>query len=351
MFLIDAHLDLAMNGLHLNRDLTVPALETRRQEQRLLEKGRAAGTVSFPDMRRGSIGVCVATLIARVSRPGNPLPGYPSPAIAHAVARGQLAYYRQLEREGECQVLGTKADLTNCASAWINGSEQHRIGLVISMEGADPIVSPDHLDEWYNLGLRIIGLTHYGVSRYAHGTATEGGLLPTGKPLLKEMERLGMVLDVTHLADQSIDEALEAFGGRVLASHHNCRALVPGDRQLTDEHIKQLIARDAVIGAAFDAWMLYPGWQRGRTTREVVDLGTVVDHIDHVCQLAGNSLHSAIGTDLDGGYGIEQVPSGLNTIDELQKLIPILEQRGYSHADIENILYGNWLRLLQAALP
>src|SRR5262249_31847223 len=157
-------------------------------------------------------------------------------------------------------------------------------------------------------GLRVIGPAHYGVSPYAHGTGTEGGLFPKGPALLKEMERVGMILDVTHLSDQCFDEALDLFGGPVLASHHNCRALVPDQRQLTDEQVRRLVGRGAVIGAAFDAWMLYPGWVRGETRPEAagVTMGTVVDHVDRVCQLAGNADHAALGTDLDGGFGREQ---------------------------------------------
>ncbi|HEY8744745.1 MAG TPA: membrane dipeptidase, partial [Chloroflexota bacterium] len=224
-------------------------------------------------------------------------------------------------------------------------------GFIISMEGADPIVSPEQVPEWYAAGLRIVGLTHYGVSTYAHGTGTEGGLTPLGKPLLQAMEAAGMLLDVTHLADQSMAEALDAFGGTVLASHHNCRALVPGDRQLTDDQIRRLVGRDAVIGAAMDDWMLYPGWVRGESDPGLVSLSDVVDHIDHVCQLAGNSRHAAIGTDLDGGYGTEQTPGDLDTIADLQKLPALLEQRGYTRQDVENIMHGNWLRLLGQGLP
>jgi membrane dipeptidase len=158
-----------------------------------------------------------------------------------------------------------------------------------------------------------------------------------------------MLLDVTHLADQSFFEALDAFGGAVLASHHNCRALVPGDRQLTDEQIKRLVERDAVIGAAMDDWMLHPGWVRGESDPSLVGLNDVVDHIERVCQLAGNSRHAAIGTDLDGGYGTEQTPHDLNTIVDLQKLPALLTQRGYDEQDVANIMHGNWLRLFRQA--
>jgi membrane dipeptidase len=160
-----------------------------------------------------------------------------------------------------------------------------------------------------------------------------------------------MVLDVTHLADEAFWQAIEIFDGPVWASHHNCRALVPGDRQLTDEQISCLIQRDAVIGAVLDMWMLYPEFVAGKTTNTVVDFNDVVNHIDHICQLAGNTRHVAVGSDLDGEFGTEQTPHDVNTIADLQKLPAVLRARGYTEPDVEAIMHGNWLRILQRALP
>jgi membrane dipeptidase len=165
------------------------------------------------------------------------------------------------------------------------------------------------------------------------------------------MQRVGMILDVTHLSDESFLAALDRFDGPVMASHHNCRALVPGDRQLTDEQIRLLLQRGAVIGVAFDAWMLHSGWQIGGTNREVVDISAAADHIDHICQLAGNSDHAAIGSDLDGGFGTEQTPVGLDSIADLQKLVGILSGRGYKQGQIDAIFHGNWLRFFKQHLP
>ena len=160
-----------------------------------------------------------------------------------------------------------------------------------------------------------------------------------------------MMLDATHLADQSFWEALEIFQGPVIASHHNCRSLVAGDRQLTDDQIKALISRGAVIGAAFDAWMLTPGWKIGVTRPEGrCGLSAVVDHIDHICQIAGSARHCGLGTDLDGGFGKEQCPEDLDTIADLSKLIPLFEKRGYSAADIDGIMSGNFIRFFQTHL-
>jgi membrane dipeptidase len=223
--------------------------------------------------------------------------------------------------------------------------------MILSMEGADPVLSPRQVEEWYQGGLRIIGPAHYGPSPYARGHNEVGGLFEQGPALLKEMERVGMILDVTHLSDQCFWEAVDIYHGPLLASHHNCRALVDDPRQLTDDQIKKLIERGGVIGAAFDTWMLYPGWIRGQHTPEQtgVNIEKVVDHIDHVCQLAGNSKHAAIGTDLDGGFGREQSPHDLDTIADLQRLPNMLRKRGYSPEDIEGIMYKNWVRFFKEA--
>jgi membrane dipeptidase len=354
--LFDAHLDLAWNAIDWNRDLTQPVAEIRRRERDLKIPGKARGesTVSFPDLRRGRVGLFIATLLARLHRP-NLMPAfqrYDAMTAAYGATQGQLYYYRALEEQGVLRWIKDAAGLEAHVRAWLEGDpEKEPLGFILSMEGADPVLRPDQVHEWWQAGLRIIGPAHYGPSPYAHGTGTEGGLFEQGPALLREMEACGIILDVTHLADQAFDEAMDLYGGPVLASHHNCRALVPDQRQLTDDQIKRLISRGAVIGAALDTWMLVPGWVRGQTRPEEVGvtLDTVVDHIDHVCQLAGNARHSALGTDLDGGFGREQSPMDLDTIADLQKVPDLLRKRGYKEADVEAILYGNWVRFFRTA--
>lgn len=351
--LIDAHLDLAWNALSFNRDLTLDISVLREQEVHMTdEPSRGRGTVSLPELRKAGVSLCVATLLAR-GGPDQQWPtsfkrtdlNYATPAIAHAVAKGQLAYYQLLEQEEQLHFVRTREDL----EAYWRDSEQ--LSIILSMEGADPVTDPSQLESWWELGLRAIGPVHYGRGQYAFGTGVSGPFNRRGFALLREMERLGIILDVTHLSDESMHQALDYFGGAVLASHHNCRALVPGDRQLTDDQIKKLVGRGAVIGAALDAWMLYPGWERGVTSPHVVGLDAVADHIDHICQLAGNIQHAAIGSDLDGGFGTEQTPHDLNTIADLQKLAPVLSNRGYSDDDIKAVFYRNWLRFFREALP
>ncbi len=357
MLIFDAHLDLAWNAIDWNRDLLLPVSEIRKRECELgmTGKGRGEGTVSFPDLRRGGVGLFIATLLARLLRP-NLMPAiqrYERMEAAYAAAHGQMAYYRILEQKGMLRWIKDAPSLDAHVRTW-NADPQHKpLGFILSMEGADPVLAPEQVEEWFQAGLRIIGPAHYGVSPYAHGTGTEGGLFEQGPALLKEMQRVGMILDVTHLSDQCFDEALDIYGGPVLASHHNCRALVPDQRQLTDEQIKRLLERGAVIGTALDAWMLVPGWVRGQTRPEEagVTLETMVNHIDHVCQLAGNARHAAIGTDLDGGFGREQSPYDLDTIADLQRLPDLLHRRGYDDEAITGILHDNWLRFFRKALP
>ncbi len=348
MLLFDAHLDLAWNALDWNRDLNQSVAELRRREHGMPGKGRGRNTVSFPELRRGQVGIFIATLLARLLRETMPpIQRFHSTTAAYACAQGQLAYYRSLVEQGTLFWIKDRATLEAHLQAWSKPNPP--LGFILSMEGADPILAPEQIEEWWHAGLRIIGPAHYGPSPYAHGTGTEGGLFPPGPALLKEMERAGMILDVTHLSDESFTEALEIYGGRVLASHHNCRALVPGQRQLTDPQIKQLIARGAVIGTALDAWMLYPGWVRGETQPDVVGLEAMIDHIDHVCQLAGNARHAAIGSDLDGGFGTEQTPRDLDTVADLQRVPELLRRRGYSDPDLEAICHGNWIRFFREA--
>lgn len=353
MFILDAHLDLAMNAMEWNRDLTQSVETIRNLEIGLTDKpGRSMGTVTFPEMRAGNIGLSIATLIARYSKPHNPLPGWNSPQQAWAHTQGQLAWYRAMEAQGELVQIRDVEGLNHHLELWSGPVEQKKpIGYILSLEGADSIISPGDLEQAHEQGLRAIGPAHYGPGTYAQGTNAKGGIGERGKALLKEMEALNIILDVTHLSDESFWEALDVFHGPVWASHSNCRALVAHNRQLSDEQLKQLIEREAVIGMALDAWMMIPNWEKGISTPRGTGLSLdhIIDHIDHICQLAGDSLHVGIGTDLDGGFGKEQGPSDLDTIADLQNLPLLLEKRGYTRTDTLNIMHRNFLRFLRNA--
>ena len=349
MLLFDAHLDLAMNALEWNRNLDLEVLEIRQAEAGMSESGRGNGTTSLPEMRKAEVAVSLATVIDRTDRPGNPLPGSACQEISYAKAQGQLAYYRVLEAQGKVRMLTDWPSLERHMQAWRARGAEEPLGFILSMEGADPIVWPEQVASWWEDGLRVVGLAHYGVSAYAYGTSTEGGLTEVGRELLREMASVGMILDLTHLSEPAFWEALDAFRGPVLASHNNCRALVPGDRQFSDQQVREIVRREGVIGVALDAWMLYPGWVKGETSSGVVGLEAVADQIDHICQVAGNARHAGVGSDLDGGYGTEQCPYDLDTIADLQKIPSLLSDRGYAPGDIQAVMHGNWLRFFREA--
>jgi membrane dipeptidase len=366
MFIFDAHLDLGMNALEWNRDLARPIDEIRAAESGMTDKlDRGLNTVCLAEMRRGRIGVCVATMLARYTRPGEQLPGWPknlvpgwrSPEIAWAVTQGQLSWYRAMEAAGQLRQITDLAGLENQLQSW-NADDpnaaaptEEPIGYILSLEGADSIRSITDLEFAYSQGLRAIGPAHYGPGRYAQGTHASGGLTPAGRELLAEMDRLGIILDATHLCDESFWEALEIFQGPVWASHNNCREIVPGVRQFSDDQLRALIARGAVIGAVLDTWMLIPGWVRGQSTPAAtgVTLAHSVEHVDHICQLAGNTNHIGIGSDLDGGFGREQSPLDVDTIADLTKYEQLLQARGYSPLDMKKFFHQNWVEFLRNA--
>ncbi len=348
--IIDGHLDIATNAMQIRRDLTLPVEEVRAQDNDAVRKEFGTCTVTLPALRRGRVGIVFATVMIRIDPAGSYAgTGMRTQLQCYAMGRGHAAWYEALERAGEARIIRTAADLAEVAAEWRTLEEPGRIGIVISMESADPIVDPEQAEDWHRIGLRCVSLSHYGTGAYAHGTGTEGGLLPRARDLLAALKAARILVDVTHLTDQGLWEVLEAYDGPLVASHHNCRSLVPGQRQLADDMIKALVQRDAVIGTSFDLWMLDPKFVRGSGAR-AVGLEAVADQIDRVCQLAGSSRHAAIGSDLDGGYGVEQSPAGLETIADVPQVASILEARGFGAEDIENVFARNWMRALGRVL-
>jgi membrane dipeptidase len=349
---IDAHLDLAMNAMEWNRDLRQPVGIIREWEKGMTDKpDRANNMVSLPELRKGNIGLVVATQIARYTPRGNFFPGWNSPEQAWAQTQAQLAWYRAMEEDGEMVQITDYKSLEEHLATWNNKSfpDKKPIGYILSLEGADSLVTLDYLEKAYRYGLRAVGPGHYGPGRYANGTDATGKMNERGLVLLKEMERLNIILDATHLCDDAFWQAMDHFNGAVWASHNNCRSLVNHNRQFDDEQLKALIQRGAVIGAVFDAWMIVPDWVRAESTPQKMNctLEKIIDHIDHICQLAGNSLHCGIGSDLDGGFGKEQCPYDIDTIADLTHFPSLLQRRGYMHEDINNIMGENWLRFLK----
>ncbi len=377
MRLFDGHLDLAYNALSHERDPRLPVQAIRRREaDPPCDDGRGECTSSLHEMREAGVAVALTTVIARCKpwvEPGRARArwsgDWPTPEMAHAVAMGQWAYYRELERQDAVRIIETAGGL---ADHWAAGEASPGgdvpVGLILTMEGADPIVDPDQLHAWHARGLRTLMLTHFGQGRYAAGNPSpdphhrhdvDGPVTPRGRDLLAEMHRLAMPLDLTHLSDTSFDDALDRFPGRVYSSHANCRALAPGQRQLTDDMIRAVAERDGVLGVVTYHAMIRPPRPRkprpadpaaGGATHDVT-LADLADHLDHIAQLTGSARHAAIGSDLDGGYGRADCPADLDTHRDLHRLTLILRNRGWSEHDLAAVLHGNWLRFFTETLP
>lgn len=349
--IVDAHLDLSMNAIEWNRDLSKPLDEIRLCEYHMKDKpDRGKGTVCLPELRAGNIGLVVATQLSRVTTMGG-LAGWNSPQQAWAMTQAQLAWYREMEKMGEMCMIRNAQELEAHLAYWEEGEDKSKkaIGYILSLEGADSLVNVDYLQEAYAYGLRAMGLSHFGPGRYAPGTKSIGKISPDGHLLLKEMSKLNMILDVTHLTDEGFDEVIDMYEGPLWASHHNVRTIVPNQRQLNDHQIKKLIERKSVIGGMLDCWAMdirfidtvSDPWQLD------IKLEHLIDHWDHICQIAGSADFIGIGSDLDGIFGTEQSPWDMNSIADLQKFEYLLANRGYSSEDIDKIFHGNWLNFLR----
>jgi membrane dipeptidase len=347
VFIVDAHEDIAYNAVHFGRDVRRSVAETRGQEagQATHEEGPLTGTselamLGLPEHRRGGVGLVFATIFV-------------PPGDREAMAtdgQAQLGYYQRLAHEGRgVRIVRSRRALAALRRDWEAApTPQGRpVGLLLLMEGADALRDPSELAAWYRSGLRIVGPAWHG-TRYAGGTRAPGPLTDRGRALLDEMQRLGVILDVSHLAEASFWEALHRFSGAVIASHANCRAYVPTDRHLSDDMIRALAARDAVIGTVLANQFLVGGWKRGDP---LPHLDAVVRHIDRISQLTGTARHCALGSDFDGGFGVESTPAEFDSVADLEKVADALATAGYSETDIEGILGSNWLRLLARALP
>lgn len=335
MWLIDAHEDLAWNATELGRDETSPLARIRQAEGATPAHGEGMATVSLPSLRAAEVRVVLATVFTYPEgSSSSPRPGYHSPDEAFARAMTQIDYYHRLHTYQQVTLLRTRADL----DAVIDGRSP-RPGFALLMEGADPIRTPDELGFFVERGVRFVGLS-WKRTHYAGGTNAPGPLTDAGRALLREMARLGVTLDVSHLAEEAFWQAMELFPGRVIASHANCRALVPTERQLSDAMIRAVAERDGVIGL-----VCYNKFISLETDRAVT-LDDMVRHADHIAQLVG-SRHVGLGSDLDGGIGREVIPQGMDSIEDLPRFADALAAAGYDESAIMAIMGGNWLRVLQ----
>lgn len=357
--IVDAHQDLAWNGLTYGRDYSRSALETRAAEAGGLAVHCNGNTLlGLPEYLRGQVAVVFGTLFAPPATNRTAAcetRGYGDAEEAHQLYAEQLDYYNRLSDEHErFRLIGSRGDLEAVLASWQDVDESaRRVGIVPLMEGADGIREPGEAAWWQERGVRVVGLAWTG-TRYAGGTGAPGPLTPEGRRLVSVLAELGLILDLAHASDEAYLEALDRFDGTVVCSHANVRALMKGfdrpERMLSDDMIVRLAEAGGVIGVVPYNRFLRAGWTT-TSRREEVTLDDVIAHIDYICQLTGSARHVGVGSDFDGGFGVERVPAGLDTVADLQKLGPALAARGYSPADAEAILAENWLGVLRRGLP
>jgi len=359
MIIVDAHQDLAWNILTFGRDYSVSAAETRQRECGTEIPDRNGDTLlGWPDYQEGQVAIIFATLFAapiRAKLGDWDAQFYKNADEANSLYNRQLdAYYYLVDEHPDKFALVTnKANLKGVLTAWEQEDlKEFPVGLVPLMECADAIRHPSELEDWWYRGVRIIGPAWSG-TRFCGGTREPGPLTKEGRDLLAGMMDFGFTLDISHMDVQAVLQSLDEYPGRIIASHANAKALLPdleSNRFLSDRVIQGLIERNGIIGVVPYNRFLINGWVPG-DGREMVSLSHVANQIDHICQIAGNTNHVGIGSDFDGGFGLQKVPIEIDTIADLQKLAPYLTEKGYTEADVSAVMGQNWIRFLIESLP
>jgi membrane dipeptidase len=361
-FIIDSHEDLAWNVQTFARDYRRSTTETRALEADTLTPQRNGNTLlGWPEYQRGQVALVFGTLFIaprRYQLGEWDQQCYPDFDQARRLYQAQVDVYHRWDQEypDHFRLVTDRKSLQAVMAPWDAApadlpGRTHPVGLVMLLEGAEGVGDPREMETWWQAGVRIAGPVWAG-TRYCGGTREHGPVTREGFELLEIMAALGMTLDISHMDNQSALQALDAFPGWVIASHANARALIKdvrGERHLTDDALRRLIERDGVVGVVPFNPFLRADWRAG-DPRSTVPFDMVAAQIDYICQMAGNARHVGIGTDFDGGFGWPEVPEGLETIADLQKLVPLLQMRGYPEADIAAILGGNWRRHLERAL-
>lgn len=358
--IVDAHEDLAWNMAFLKRDYTRNLAEIRKDEVGNPVVAKIGDTLLGWDVyQKGRVALVFSTLFAaplRASEGEWDVQGYVDDEDAHQVYRHQLDLYHQLveEHPDKYTLIGDKGQLEAHLQLWREqpADGQPPVGLVVLMEGADGVRQPDEVALWWELGVRLIGPAWKG-TKYCGGTGEPGPLTRDGFALLEEMAAFDYVLDISHMDEQAVLQSLDTYPKQIVATHANVKSLMPGtqsNRFLSDRVIEGLIERDGIIGVIPFNRFLDTEWKDG-DPREVIRPERVVAHIDAICQIAGNTRHAAIGSDFDGGFGLQSVPAGMESVADLQVLAPLLAEKGYDEGNITDIFSGNWLRMLSENLP
>lgn len=350
--IVDGHLDLGWNITSFGRDYTQSAYAIRADPaQAAVQLVEGQAMIGLPELLAGRVALIVSTIYVMPGRDVNSslqLAHYSTPEEAERWGMIMLADIKRLAAASrQFRLVCTQADLSAVWASWADPSaENHQVGILIVMEGADPITQPDHLQAWYELGLRGVGLA-WGRTTYAGSSSEPGELTDQGVRLLNEMSRLGMILDVAHLAETAFWQAIDLWNAPLVYSHGNSRYFLPSERGVSDDQIRAIAERSGLVGIG-----VYGGFYVQHLTRaEQVTLADMVNAIDYVCQLLGDCDHVAIGSDSDGGFGAESAVSGIDTVADLQKIPQELALRGYLPAQIDAITHDNWLRIFKDALP
>ncbi len=358
MIVVDAHQDIAYNAFQYGRDFTASAWEKRRREAGtavVAETGLAS--MGLPEAILGRVGVIFATLFVEpenmpMSSSGEKRCGYNTPRQAYEQALRQWDYYQRLADSDErIHLINAQKDLDAVLATWEPGCDlrDHRVGLVLLIEGADPILEPRQFEEWYERGVRIVGPA-WSETRYAGGTGRPGPLTTLGRELLDVLADYGAVLDLSHMTEEGCLEALDRYDGPVIASHSNPTKFWDHHRNLTDMQIRRLAERGGVMGVVLYNRFMDGAWRKDDPGSRV-PFERIVEIIDYVCQLTGSAAHIGIGTDADGGFGAESMPVGIDTVADLWTIGDALARRGYAPEHVTDILSGNFLRILRQALP
>lgn len=348
--IIDGHIDLAYNAVVLNRALHLPVSEIRQEEFTNASRSQKFDTctVSFPALLSGKIAIVGGSIFVEPYMKSHPARnhGYRNQQEARQLALRQLDYYNRVEDEHDfIRLIRQTDDINSVLESWEGDSPQ--IGIVMMMEGAEPIDNPDLLEWWLEQGVRGIGLTWSVGTRYAGGNAAPGPLTDEGVALLNAMEEYQILLDISHMWVDAAYQALDLYNGPVVATHANPRHFADSPRQLPDKIIHLIAEHGGLVGIAAYAPMLKDTW---RISDPLLPLSCMVNAIDYVCQQTGSADYVAIGSDLDGGFGRESTLAELETIADLRKIATELKLRGYSDRDIDAIMYKNWMRILYATL-
>lgn len=357
--IIDSHEDLAWNIQALERDYTRSAAETRRIEaggENIPHNGNTL--LGWDDYQRARSAVIFTTLFATPQR--KKMGEWDSQVYkdfnqAHLLYRAQLDIYHRLadKHSDKFRLIFNTRDLEEVLTHWAGEQKDHPVGMVVLMEGAEGVRKPSELEEWWSNGVRIIGPAWTG-TRFCGGTHEPGPLTEDGRALLSAMADIGMTLDISHMDELAARQALDEYPGAIIVSHANAASLLTGytgNRLLKDDVIRKTIERNGIIGVMPILPFLKQGWVPTEGREGLTLDALFIAQIDHICQMAGDALHVGIGTDFDGGFGVECAPEDVDTIADLQKLEKILGSRGYSSSDIEAILGKNWQRHLQENLP